>query len=118
MHVEWLPFQIDLARMHRWLQAEIPEADGITADEEGMTIIEREPFSSETQGRILDYLSSLTEQGEDASLSRPARLLARIADIREGLFARPLGSLTSTERKLLFLVPITEAEEDAILASG
>lgn len=115
MHLSWLAFRIDLCKMNQFLRAQVPNADGITADEEGFDVVEATPLTEESVAAINNYLDSLTEEEEAASLARPQAILSAIAATKNGMVLKLYHDLTVVEKKILLGIELTKSDEDSLL---
>ena len=61
MKLQWKSFKIDLNSFLQFLEASVPESEGIVACEEDMEVIEKTEFDDDTIKLIEDYYNSLTE---------------------------------------------------------
>lgn len=110
MFLQWKDFYIDLASFYDFLQKNVSKADGIVADSNGFTIVEKEVFSVLERDTIMEYYSGLNEQGELNKVQGRKDIEAAIRNKKEDLVDKDLSSLTRLEKKLLLNLPLTDQD--------
>lgn len=115
MVLQWKSFKIDLKSFYEFLESNIPNSDGILANDDNMIIVEASPLTEGETQLIQDYYSSLTESGEQFKLARPQLLNSAITVMKESLLTKDLNVMTVIERKVLLGLALTKAEEDTLL---
>lgn len=114
MICNWKSFQIDLPSFLRWLNQNIPSADGICAESSNFNIIETTPFTSEEIDMINNYINLLTEEGEDIKRARPSILQTKFEAIRTAAIPKRWVDMSILERKIIAQVPLSESEMEEI----
>lgn len=116
MRLNWLSFQIHIPDLSAFISANIPQADGILADESGFEIIEVSPFQQEQIDLVNNYLASLTESAENAKIERAENLAIKIKELVEQNISVAWHKKSNIEKKLLLGQPLTTQEEDNLIA--
>lgn len=111
MILNWKEFKIDLKSFYDFISNNIPNSDGIVANEDNFVIAEKVPFTSDDITLIMDYYNSLTESGESDKLLYPNKVLNAYNKCKISIISKNFDELTSIERKILVNSPLTESEE-------
>ena len=115
MRLPWKSFQIDLSSFSKYLIDNIPAADGIVADETGLTIIEKEPFDSSIIQLINNHYNLLNEQDEFIKINRPVLLKNSIAQCKSLIVNKSYDDLSVIEKKLLIGVDLSSEDENELI---
>ncbi len=108
-------FKLDLNKLNEFLKANIPEADGINASEEGFEFVNYDLFTEEDILMIEGYIPSLSRETEvDPKLF----IDATIKQIKENMILKDYSDLTILERKLFMNMELNSEDLEEIKRIG
>lgn len=116
MILPWKSFKIDLKSFYQFLSTNIPNSDGIIANDSHMEIVEKSTFTQSDIDMIMQYYSSLTEEVESAKINRTTTAQTKVAILKLGMVSKTYDQLTLLERKVLLGLELTESDIDELIS--
>lgn len=83
MDLQWKSFKIDLDSFSLFLKQNIPNSDGIIAEETKFTVVEKNPFTENEKDLVTNYYNGLTAEGEALKSFNPLTFRIRLATITD-----------------------------------
>lgn len=114
MKLNWKTFYIDLNKFYLMLQDNVPNSDGIIADDIGFEIIPKQPLTQAEKNIIQNYYDNLNEEEELVFKNKQIEIKNKIEQAKLNLLTKKFDDLTIQERKLWLGIELTKEDIESL----